>query len=232
MTTSSSPSFNLFPLHSGRRLRRRTARGINTINTRRCVELFVTLGLRPRKANASAKHVKDCRWGVAAPWWIETSGQWGAYGAGWRVGKKPQNTPNTPKERLRRRTVCDFTAKYHGASQARAVHAMRTYMNRGLRSFHSLTPGCELSPFQGWGAAPRRGEEGTGRPTNDGDTPHMRPDEGRKYPGPGPLIHSSTGRTSVRIDAPEPEGHCFIHHCLAACRTDDTYSLPRLPSSP
>ena len=32
----------------------------------------------------------------------------------------------------------------------------------------------------------------------------MRPDEGRKYPDPGPLIHSSTARTRVRIDAPEP----------------------------
>ena len=106
---------------------RRTARGINTINTRRCVELFVTLGLRPRKANASAKHVNDCMW-----------------------GRKPQNTQNTPKGRLRRRTACDFTAKYRGASQARAVHATRAYMNRGLRSFHSLTPGCELSPFQGF----------------------------------------------------------------------------------
>ena len=148
---------------------RRTARGINTINTRRCVELFVTLGLRPRKANASAKHVKDYRW-----------------------ERKPRNTRNTRKGRLRRRTACDFTAKYRGASQARAVHAARAYMNRGLRSFHSLTPGCELSPFQGWGAAPRRGEEGAGRPTNDGDTPHMRPDEGRKYPDPGPLLHSST----------------------------------------
>ncbi len=43
----------------------------NTINTRRCVELFVTRGLRPRKANASAKHVKGCRWGVAEPWlWV------------------------------------------------------------------------------------------------------------------------------------------------------------------
>ena len=30
-------------------------------NTRRCVELFVTLWLRPRKAYASAKHVKDCQ---------------------------------------------------------------------------------------------------------------------------------------------------------------------------
>ena len=29
----------------------------NTGNARRCVELFVTLGLRPRKANASALHV-------------------------------------------------------------------------------------------------------------------------------------------------------------------------------
>ena len=36
-----------------------------------------------------------------------------------------------------------------GASQARAVHATRAYSNRGLRSFHSLTPGCKLSPFQG-----------------------------------------------------------------------------------
>ena len=37
--------------------------GFNTMNTRRCVALFVTQGLRPRKANASAKHVKDCMWG-------------------------------------------------------------------------------------------------------------------------------------------------------------------------
>ena len=37
--------------------------GNNTMNTRRCVALFVTQGLRPRKANASAKHVKGCRWG-------------------------------------------------------------------------------------------------------------------------------------------------------------------------
>ena len=29
-----------------------------TLETLGCVELFVTLGLRPRKANASAKHVK------------------------------------------------------------------------------------------------------------------------------------------------------------------------------
>ena len=36
-----------------------------------------------------------------------------------------------------------------GASQARAVHATRAYINRGLRSVHSLTPGCNLSPFQG-----------------------------------------------------------------------------------
>ena len=110
-----------------RRGGRRTARGINTINTRRCVELFVTLGLRPRKANASAKHVKDCRWGVAAP---------------------------------------------------------------------------------------RRGEGGAGRPTTNGDTPHMRPDEGRKYPDPEPLIH-------------------VIHSCLAACRADDTHSpaRPRFPVS-
>ena len=83
--------------------------GNNTKNTRRCVELFVTLGLRPRKANASAKHVKGYRWGVAAPWWIETSDQWGAT----------------------RRTACGFTTKYRGASQARAVHATRAYMNRG-----------------------------------------------------------------------------------------------------
>ena len=34
----------------------------------------------------------------------------------------------------------------------------------------------------------------------------MRPDEGRKYPGPEPLSHSSIGRISVRIDAPEPTG--------------------------
>ena len=35
--------------------------GVNTTNTRRCVALFVTLGLRPRKANASAKrmHCQD-----------------------------------------------------------------------------------------------------------------------------------------------------------------------------
>ena len=38
--------------------------GNNTMNTRRCVDLFVTQGLRPRKANASAKHVKGCRWGI------------------------------------------------------------------------------------------------------------------------------------------------------------------------
>ena len=30
---------------------------LNTKNTRRCDALFVTQGLRPRKANASAKHV-------------------------------------------------------------------------------------------------------------------------------------------------------------------------------
>jgi hypothetical protein len=43
------------------------------MNTRRCVDLFVTQGLRPRKANASAKHVKvwlrhggECKWGCAA----------------------------------------------------------------------------------------------------------------------------------------------------------------------
>ena len=36
-----------------------------------------------------------------------------------------------------------------GASQARAVHATRAYSNRGLRSFHSLTPGYKLTPFQG-----------------------------------------------------------------------------------
>ena len=47
--------------------------GNNTMNTRRCVALFVTQGLRPRKANASAKHVKvwlrhggECKWGCAA----------------------------------------------------------------------------------------------------------------------------------------------------------------------
>ena len=33
---------------------------ILTLETLGCVELFVTLGLRPRKANASAKPVKDC----------------------------------------------------------------------------------------------------------------------------------------------------------------------------
>ncbi len=33
------------------------------MNTRRCVDLFVTQGLRPRKANASAKHVKICQCG-------------------------------------------------------------------------------------------------------------------------------------------------------------------------
>ena len=27
---------------------------------------------------------------------------------------------------------------------------MRAYINRGLRSFHSLTPVCKLSPFQGF----------------------------------------------------------------------------------
>ena len=32
--------------------------GFNTTNTRRCVALFVTLGLRPRKSNASAKHMR------------------------------------------------------------------------------------------------------------------------------------------------------------------------------
>ena len=32
--------------------------GLNTMNTKRCVALFVTLGLRPRKANASAKRVR------------------------------------------------------------------------------------------------------------------------------------------------------------------------------
>ena len=31
--------------------------GFNATNTRRCVALFVTLGLRPRKANASAKRM-------------------------------------------------------------------------------------------------------------------------------------------------------------------------------
>ena len=33
-------------------------------------------------------------------------------------------------------------------------------MNRGLRSFHSLTPVCKLSPFQGFCAAKRMGHMG------------------------------------------------------------------------
>ena len=37
-----------------------------------------------------------------------------------------------------------------GASRARAVQAVACLMNRGLRSFHSLTPVCKLSPFQGF----------------------------------------------------------------------------------
>ena len=41
--------------------------GNNTMNTRRCIELFVTQGLRPRKANASAKHVKALHVDVATP---------------------------------------------------------------------------------------------------------------------------------------------------------------------
>ena len=105
-------------------------RGINTINTRRCVELFVTLGLRPRKANASAKHVKNCRWGVAAPWWIETSGQWGGYAQDCMWGRN-HKIRKILKKGAARRTACDFTAKYRGASQARAVHATRAYINRG-----------------------------------------------------------------------------------------------------
>ena len=36
-----------------------------------------------------------------------------------------------------------------GADVVRAVHAARAYSNRGQRSFHSFTPGCELSPLQG-----------------------------------------------------------------------------------
>ena len=41
--------------------RRTDSVGNNTKNTKRCVELFVTLGLRPQKAYASAKHVQDCQ---------------------------------------------------------------------------------------------------------------------------------------------------------------------------
>ena len=37
--------------------------GLNTMNTRRCVALFVTLGLRPRKANASSEMCKHCQCG-------------------------------------------------------------------------------------------------------------------------------------------------------------------------
>ena len=51
-----------------RKTRKRTASvGNNTMNTRRCVDLFVTQGLRPRKANASATYVKM---------WLRHGGEW------------------------------------------------------------------------------------------------------------------------------------------------------------
>ena len=51
-----------------RRQKRSVSVGNNTMNTRRCVDLFVTQGLRPRKANASAKHVKGCTTVESGKW--------------------------------------------------------------------------------------------------------------------------------------------------------------------
>ena len=40
-----------------------------------------------------------------------------------------------------------FAGPLRGASRARSVQAIACLMNRGLRSFHSLTPVCKLSPL-------------------------------------------------------------------------------------
>ena len=55
------PSTKCWEIH--RRRRKALRAGLHVVLTLEalgCVALFVTQGLRPRKANASAKHVKDC----------------------------------------------------------------------------------------------------------------------------------------------------------------------------